>query len=102
VRACLLTFDSQNIRQFLYTFAEFRNLAISFAMSVPGCLSAWKNSPSAGQIIVRVDILVFFENLSRKFEVNYNLTRTTDTVHGEQYKFLIISRSVRLRMINVS
>jgi len=55
-------------------FAEFPNVTISFAMSLSVCLSSWNNSPPAGHIIMKVDILVFFENLSRKFKVHNNLT----------------------------
>jgi hypothetical protein len=45
---------------------------------------------------------VFFENLSRKFRFHENVTRITSTVLEDQYTFLIISRSVLLRMRNVS
>ena len=47
-------------------------------------------------------IWVFFENLSRKSKFHENLTRMTDTLHEDQYIFLIISRSFLLRMRNVS
>jgi len=45
--------------------------------------------------------LVIFENLSRKFKFSENLSRITDTVHGDQYTFLVISRTV-FRMKSVS
>ena len=44
----------------------------------------------------------FFENMSRKIKIHYNLTRITNTLHGDQHTFLNISRSVRLRMRDVS
>ena len=44
----------------------------------------------------------FFENLSKKFRVHYSFTRITLTLHKDKYIFLIISRSVLLRMRNVS
>jgi hypothetical protein len=34
---------------------------------------------------MKFDILVFFENLPRKFKFHYNLTRITGTVHGDRY-----------------
>jgi len=47
-------------------------------------------------------ILVFFQNVSKKFKINYNLTRITGTLHEYRCTFMIISRSVLLRMGNVS
>jgi len=38
--------------------------------------------------------------MSRIFKFNYNLTRRTGTLHN-QYMFLIVSRSVLLRMRNI-
>jgi len=38
----------------------------------------------------------------RKFKYHYNLTWVTGTLHEDQYRFLIISHSILLRMINVS
>ena len=52
---------------------------------------------SHGLIFLKL-VWVFLENLSRKFELNYNLTRITATLHEGQYTFLIISRSFLLRM----
>jgi hypothetical protein len=40
--------------------------------------------------------------MSGKFKVHKRLTRTTSTLHGDQYAFLIISRSFPLKMGNVS
>jgi hypothetical protein len=47
-------------------------------------------------------ILEFFENSSRKFKFNQNLTKITGTLHDDQYPLSIISCSVSLRMRNVS
>jgi len=44
----------------------------------------------------------FFENPSRKFKFHWNLTRTTSILREDQYTFFIKSRSVLLRMRNVS
>jgi hypothetical protein len=52
---------------------------------------------------MKFDIWVFFENLSRKLKFHYNLTKITGTLHeADRYTFWIISRSVLLRMRNVS
>jgi len=40
--------------------------------------------------------------MSRKFNFHGNLKRISGTVHEDQYTFLIISRSVLLRMKNIS
>jgi hypothetical protein len=45
---------------------------------------------------------IFSKNLSRKLKFHYNLTTITGTLHEDRYTFLIISRSVLLRMRNVS
>jgi len=42
------------------------------------------------------------KNLSRKFKFHSNLTTVTGTVHADRYTLLLISRSVLLRMRNVS
>ena len=44
---------------------------------------------------------VFRKHLSRKFKFHSNLTRITDILRGDEYTFLIISRSLLLRMKNV-
>ena len=46
-------------------------------------------------------IWVFLESLSRKFKFNINLSRIKCTLPKDQYTFLIISRSVLLRMKNI-
>ena len=44
----------------------------------------------------------FSKNLSRKWKFQYKLTMITRTLHEDQYAFVIMSRSVLLRMWNVS
>jgi len=48
------------------------------------------------------DIWEFIENLPRKFELHWNLTRITTTIQEDQYTSLIVSRWVILRMRNIS
>ena len=57
---------------------------------VHACRSAWKSSAPTGRIFMKFDILVFFENLLRKFKFLYNLTRITGTLHGDRWTFVII------------
>jgi hypothetical protein len=64
--------------------------------------SAWNNSAPTGCIFMKFDICVFFENRLRKLIFYYNLTRITGTLHEDQYTYLIISRSLLLRIINIS
>ena len=66
------------------------------------CQSTWNNSAPTDRIFIKFHIWLFFENLSRKFTFYYNLTRITGTLHEDHRGFLIISRSVLLRMRNVS
>jgi hypothetical protein len=51
---------------------------------------------------MKFDIRVFLENLSRRFKFSKNLTRITNTLHEEQYTFVILSRSLLLIMRNDS
>ena len=51
---------------------------------------------------MKLDIRLFFEKLPRKFKLKYSLARITDTLHKDQYTFLIISRWILRRMRNVS
>jgi hypothetical protein len=64
--------------------------------------SAWNNSGPTARIFLKFDIIVFFENLSRKFKFHENRTRITGSLHGDQYTFLIISHSIILRMRNIA
>jgi hypothetical protein len=50
---------------------------------------------------MKFDIGVFFENLLRKFKF-HKIGQETGASHVDKYTFLIISRSVPLRMRNVS
>jgi len=53
-----------SITTILGAFAKLRKATIRFVMTV--CLSTWKNS--AWQIFMKLDVWVFFENLSGKFK----------------------------------
>ena len=64
--------------------------------------SAWNNFFPSGRIFMKFDIWVFFENLSRNFKLYWNLTGITGTLHERQYMFLIISRSIILRLRSLS
>ena len=52
--------------------------------------------------MVKFNIYVFFENLFRNLTFHSNLTRITGILHEDHYTFFITSRSVLLRMKNVS
>jgi len=73
---------------FLSAFAKFRKAAISFVTSV-----AWNISAPNGSIYVKLNVWIFFENLSRIFEFRHIWARITGTVPADQYTVLIISRS---------
>jgi hypothetical protein len=60
-----------------------------------------RNSAPNGRIFMKFGTTIFFEYLSRKLKFNYNLTITGNS-HEDLFTFLIISRSVLLRMRNVS
>ena len=85
---------------FLGAFVKLQKATVSFTMSVH--LSAWNSSAPTVWICIKFNVRVFFENLLIKFKFRYNKTIIMGTLHEEQYTFLIISRSVLLRMRNVS
>jgi len=80
-------------------FTKLRKATISFVTSVR--LSAWNNLAPTGQIFVKFEIWVFFENLSRKFKFDWNLTRITG-IYMQFNTHFLISRWIILRMMNVS
>jgi hypothetical protein len=84
----------------LDTFTKMQKAGISFAMSVH--LSTQNNSAPTGQILMKLDIWNFFENLSRKFKFYSNLTRITGTFHEDVSTFMRLSHWILLRMRNVS
>jgi hypothetical protein len=51
---------------------------------------------------MKFDIRAFFENLSRKIQVSLHSNKNNGTLHDDKYRFFIISRSILLRMRNVS
>ena len=68
-----------------------RKSTIGSVMSVCSlCPSTWNKSAPTGRIFVILDIWVFFENLSLKFEFFLNLARTADTLRKELWKFMTI------------
>jgi hypothetical protein len=83
----------------LGAFAKLQETTISFVMSVPPSVRMeqlgyhWTNFHEIWY--------EYFAKIFRKFWFNYNLTRITGTVHEDKYTFLIISRSVFLRMRNI-
>jgi hypothetical protein len=63
----VLTTRQKNSFLFFRCVAKLRKANISFVMSV--CSSAWNNSAPTGRIFMKFGIWVFFEDLSRKFQV---------------------------------
>jgi hypothetical protein len=77
-------------------FAKLRNTTksvvvfVRFSVRMEQLISHWTT-------FMKFDIGAFFENLSRKINFHYNLTRTADPLHEDQYPFLITYRSIFLR-----
>ena len=63
-----------------------REATIIFVISV--CPSVWNNSAPTGRIFMKLDIWVFFENLSRKLKFLSNLTRMAGTLYEELCTFI--------------
>ena len=60
------------------------------------------NSTLTKRILMKFDIWEFVGSLSRKFESHKNVTKIMGTLHEAQCIFDIITRSLLLRMRNVS
>jgi hypothetical protein len=86
---------------FLGAFAKCRKATISFVMPVRVSVR-WNNSAPTGNIFMKFDIWVFLQSLSRTFKFRQNPTKITGTLREDQNTFLIITRSLLLRMRNVS
>ena len=64
-------------------------------------LSAWNRSVTSGRILMKFDICEFFGKLLRKLKFRENLIWITGNLHEYQCTFLIIYRSLLLRMRNI-
>ena len=64
--------------------------------------SAWNNSAPIGRIFHEIWHLNIFRRSVRKIQFSLKSDKISGTLHEDQFKFLIISRSVLLRMRNVS
>ena len=86
---------------FLCALAKLQKRLLASSYSVH--LSAWKNLTATEWIFMKSVIWVFFGNLLRNFKSHEILTRIPGSFHEYQYNFFFtISRSVLLRMRNVS
>jgi len=77
-----------------------KRLSVSSCQSI--CLSAWNNLVHTGLIFTKLYMWVFFECLSRELKFDYNLTGIRDPLHEDLCTFVTASRSVLLRMRNIS
>jgi hypothetical protein len=85
------------ISAFWRAFVNFRTATISFMLVCP---SARDSSAYARRISMTFDDWVLFENLSRKFNFHYNLTRKTGTLLERLCTFMITSHRILLRLSN--
>ena len=76
-----------------------KRILASLCLSVRSSIrpSVWKNSASIGWIFMKLDICGFCTNLLIKFKFHYNPRIISRALHGDQYTFMIKSRSGVLR-----
>jgi len=101
---------TQFFSQVLTALQNYKNRPLaSFCRSVR--LSVWShetNSTPTGGIFLRLGIFVklifeiFSKTYRKKCKFHYNLTIITGTLHGDVCTFVIISRSVLVRVRNIS
>jgi hypothetical protein len=66
------------------------------------CPSAWNSSAPTRQILMKIHVKTFFENLLRKQKFEWKPTRITGTLHEDVTTFMTISRWILRRMRDVS
>jgi hypothetical protein len=66
--------DQYRVMNFVGSCLKLRKVTISFVISVRAP-SEWNHSAPTGRILIKLNISIFFENLSRKFEFHSNRTR---------------------------
>ena len=91
--------DSMDIRSLLAR-SENCSKCLKFPINAV-CMSVrlpWKESVSTGRISMKFDIMLFFENPSRKFKFNSLKTKVNSYFHEDQYKFCVISHSFLLEL----
>ena len=88
---------------FLGDFAKLRIATISFVMSLRSSVCRHGTSRLTPDRFSRNLIFKYFSKKCREnFKFHSTMTRIAGTLHEDQYKFLIISHSVRLRKRYVS
>jgi len=87
---------------FLGAFAQFREATVSFVMSVRPSVRMQQIGSNWMDFHKIWYFKYFFQNLSKKIKFHSIQTRITGALHGGRYTFLIISRSILLKMRNVS
>ena len=94
----MLQSTSKDFCTFLGAFEKFQKATISFVISLSPHGTIWL--PLEG-----LSLNLIFEEVSKNCRENsrhYNLTSIMDTLHEDQYTFLIGSRSFLLRERNIS
>jgi hypothetical protein len=83
----------------LGAFAKLWKTIICFVVSVRP--AAWKTPASTGRIFMKIYICVFFENLSRKLNLYWNLTWITVNLREDQSAFMTVFHSIIIMTRNV-
>jgi hypothetical protein len=66
-------------------FTKLRKATVSFLSVRP---SAWNSSTPIGRILTKLDILAFFENISRNLKFHYDPIRITGTLREDVFTFM--------------
>jgi hypothetical protein len=94
---------SERANKFLGAFPKLPKAAIGYVISV--CPShrpsAWNNWAPTGRIFMKLNVLIFRKSVE-KLKVSLNSNKNNGCLLGDLYTFMIISRSVDLRMRNVT
>ena len=93
--------DSMDIRSLL---ARSQNCSKCLKFPINAlCMSVrlpWKKSVPIGRISMKLNIMLFFENPSRKFKFNLIKTKVNSYLHEDQYTFWLLSHSFLLELQN--
>jgi hypothetical protein len=102
VRTCgILCRRFAKMQMWLYASACLSVCLTFFSVRPSVYPSARNNSAPTGRIFMKRDIWVFFGIQTRKFKVNWNLTKITGTLHEDVFTFVTVCLGIP-RMRNVA
>jgi hypothetical protein len=90
------------VRVFVRRFRKIANTYLLALSCLCVCPSGWNNSAVTGRMFIKFGILLFLKICRENSSFIKNPTRRTGTIHEDQCTFLVMPRSVLLRIRDIS